>query len=386
MRRIIRSIFKSVIYNREAISALGADFFEYRLRYLRRAAREQEGLKKFSITLFYLTGFVVLIYLIRLGYSIPWTGFTEINPKSGSIVEYKTLWNWLDILLIPLILSFIVYLFNRSQRASELRISLTNNRAAALQDYLDRMTDLMLSGKLNSRAKKSETKIIARARTLTVLDDLSPEQKGYVLRFLKEANLIDKPKPVIDIRGVNLTGVDLFPARLDQMSISSVNFDRAKLARADFYDSSLSGASFEYADLEKANFKKADLNYSYFAYSDLFEADLSDAALIKANFFNANLRRAMLLNAILRSANFENADLRKANLTGAYLQSAKLIDTDLAGAILAGADLSRATLWGANLKGADLTGADLTDAYITWKQLRTARSIKGIKISRPTKL
>jgi len=206
MRRIWRSIIKSFIRNYDSISTLKMVFFEIRWHYFRRYLREHETLKNLSIFAIRLFLLGTIIYLIRLGYvySVPWAGFVATDLKSGAIVAYKTIWDWLELFLIPLFLVFIAYGFSRVQNKTEQKISLANSRAVALRDYLDRMTDLIISGKLTSRSKSSDARIIARARTLTVLDDLSPEQKGYVLRFLKESNLITNPNPIIDMKGMRL--------------------------------------------------------------------------------------------------------------------------------------------------------------------------------------
>src|SRR5215208_850187 len=55
---------------------------------------------------------VVLVTLIRVGASYPWTGF----PK-------QKLWDWLDLLIVPIVLAIGGYLFNRQQRARELQIA-----------------------------------------------------------------------------------------------------------------------------------------------------------------------------------------------------------------------------------------------------------------------
>src|SRR5215204_5904004 len=46
---------------------------------------------------------VFAIWLIRAGYSYKWTGFGEyIDPSSeGKIVRGKTLWDWLQLFVIP---------------------------------------------------------------------------------------------------------------------------------------------------------------------------------------------------------------------------------------------------------------------------------------------
>src|SRR2546430_17242879 len=67
----------------------------------------------------------------------------------------KTLWDWLQLLIIPVVLAVGGYLFNyttsRNERnaadkrnQTERELGLDNQREAALQTYLDKMSELLL--------------------------------------------------------------------------------------------------------------------------------------------------------------------------------------------------------------------------------------------------
>ena len=65
----------------------------------------------------------------------------------------------------------------------------------------------------------SEARILARARTLTVLERLDPHRKSAVMQFLVEAELVQGVKgrgsePIILLTGANLSGADLSSADL----------------------------------------------------------------------------------------------------------------------------------------------------------------------------
>ena len=67
---------------------------------------------------------IALVVLILIGYAFPWTGFGQ-SKVNGEIQPYKTLWDWLDLLIVPVVLAIGGYLFNSSQnqatrRAAEL--------------------------------------------------------------------------------------------------------------------------------------------------------------------------------------------------------------------------------------------------------------------------
>src|SRR2546425_2833259 len=134
--------------------------------------------------------FVIYAYMFRLA----WTGF---NPSTGpNVLQYqpaKTLWDWFQLLIIPIVLVVVTYRFNRINSQTEQRITaqrektehaiaLDNQRATLLQDYLDRMSDLLLEQKLRDPRTSQDTKNIARARTLITLPSLDGVRKGRLLQ------------------------------------------------------------------------------------------------------------------------------------------------------------------------------------------------------------
>jgi hypothetical protein len=143
---------------------------------------------------------VILIWAAYLrfakGYGwAAWTGLGEyVSPDLGQGPEYfrgKTLWDWLELLIIPVVLAGGAILFNRSERKAEREIADDRIRESTLQTYLDRMTELLLEKNLRTSGPEAEAAVVARARTLTVLGGLDAERKGALVRFLYEAHLID---------------------------------------------------------------------------------------------------------------------------------------------------------------------------------------------------
>ena len=88
----------------------------------------------------------------------------------------KTLWDWLQLLIIPAVLAVGGYVFNyttskNEQQSTQLRdqterdITLDNQREAALQAYIDKMSELLLAQNLRNASKEEEGQKIARVRT-----------------------------------------------------------------------------------------------------------------------------------------------------------------------------------------------------------------------------
>jgi uncharacterized membrane protein len=92
-------------------------------------------------------GIILVIFVMALvvlviigGYKLNW----DWAGLNGKIKSGKTLWDWLQLLVIPLALAIIAILFNRSERKNEQRIALDNQQEAALQGYLNEISKLIL--------------------------------------------------------------------------------------------------------------------------------------------------------------------------------------------------------------------------------------------------
>ncbi|HIK43346.1 MAG TPA: pentapeptide repeat-containing protein, partial [Leptolyngbyaceae cyanobacterium M65_K2018_010] len=102
--------------------------------------------------------------------------------------------------------------------------------------------------------------------------------------------------------------------------------------------------------------------------------NLPRTTLPHINFNQAKMPRANFQGADLRNANFGRANLSQANLRNAKLAKAYFHNANLEEADLRGANLAQACLSNANLRGANLCGADLTGALIGDDQLASART------------
>jgi uncharacterized protein YjbI with pentapeptide repeats len=364
-----------------ALIAVGAMLFVFR-GYYPENLRDRPPLAVLGAATVVVAAVVVLI---RIGQHYQWTGFGElVRPKADNqeIQPRKTLWDWLQLFIVPLALAAIGLWFSAQQDAHQQKIEekraksdrhIEEQRAqdAALQAYLDQMSQLLLEGDLLDSKQDSEVRTLARARTLTVLTRLDSRRKGSVVQFLYEASLINKENPVVSLSDVRLSG-----ANLSHLELSDANLSEAELKGANLSDANLSDANLSEAELKGANLSDANLS----------DANLSDAKLDGADLSLANLPGADLSGANLSDANLSDANLSDAKLDeGAVLSLANLRRADLSGADIGGgtflfdADLRRAELNNANLKGAYLRGASLREAEgVTQEQLeKQAETLEG---------
>jgi uncharacterized protein YjbI with pentapeptide repeats len=210
----------------------------------------------------------------------PSNGWGRFKRWAG--FEKKTPWDWLELLVVPLMLALVGVGFAWLQAASqnaiedrrvenERRVQDQRAQDAALQAYLDQMSTLIIDKNLRKTEKDSEERLLARARTVTILKQLVADprdietNKEEVVEFLIEATLVHSKEgetPVISLRETDLTGMDL-----DQEDLHG-----AILSRADLQNANLAGTNLEDADLEEAVLRDTNLE----------GADLSRANLTRA--------------------------------------------------------------------------------------------------------
>ena len=307
-----------------------------------------------------------------------WLGVGERRWKKAPDEEVqpaKTLWDWLQLLIVPAILVGVTFAWSATQTRSDNKREDRRSQDATLQSYLNQMSALMLHEKLLSSKPGDAVRAVARTVTLTTLRRVDRQRTVEVVRFLAEAGLLSNEMnagPAVNIEMFNLggpdfRGVDLGHLSLGALGLEHANFEDAHLAYANLRDADLAGANLRYADLDYANLRSANLK----------GANLRDAAVEYANIGDANLENANLRNADLSNAHLERVDLRLADLQDAALGNANLQDANLAGAnledaTLRGINFRLANLEGANLRGTNLQNADFKYANLTGADLTGA--------------
>ena len=163
---------------------------------------------------------IVVISVLGYVFGWEWTGLTK--------PQQRTFWDWLSLLIVPIVLALGGYLFNRSesrrtkddaerQRTADRQIANQRAQDDALQAYLDHIGELLLDKDRPLRKSKEgdEVRTLARARTLTVLRRPDGERKARVLQFLYESGLIAKDRPVLDLSGADLRKAILSEAEVE---------------------------------------------------------------------------------------------------------------------------------------------------------------------------
>src|ERR671921_1625219 len=287
---------------------------------------------------------VTLGILIYIGYYLPWTGFGE-TQTSAKVEPSKTLWEWLQLLIIPAMLAVGVFLLNQRQKQHEDQIqqaqkereeeaAIQRAQDEALRAYLDQMSNLIVDREMRKKPDDPDLRRLAQARTLAILLGLDKDRKRRPLKLIYELSLIMKEEPILNLKN----------AGLDTADLSEITLHDACLREADLRLANLSGADLKGSDLRGADLRGANLS----------NANLSDTVLAGANLLPYDETQPAKLNAPSLSNGVDPSDIDPSN------------------------DHLKPT----NLRGADLTNADLSDAYLTGievskEQLDRCKSLQG---------
>lgn len=230
-------------------------------------------------------GTVLLLIWPGWAYRWSWTGFGAFvsppHPKDTDYQRAKTLWDWLQLVIVPLAVAVVgVWLNRRDQdRTRELRqqfeyeleLARRQEKEAALEAYLNRMSDLITQHRLMVRPDK-DVVVLGRTLTLAALPRVGAYRKRVIVRFLYEAGLIHKAHAVISLAGADLSEADLTRMDLHDADLQEVNLTRAILRAAN-----LTGADLHHADLTDAKLNDAHLDGARISDEQLRQAQLPAA-------------------------------------------------------------------------------------------------------------
>jgi hypothetical protein len=253
-----------------------------------------------SVLLFSLSIFLVIIISNWIS-NFKWSGFQK-----------KSFWDWLQLLIVPLMLAFGAFYLNYASETRDKQIAEEGKQQELLKDYFSKMQTLILAEKTlpksnnkptgspsldqNQPKLSPESQAIARALTLAVLDELDGKRKGKVISYLADSKLI--------IEGPTLK------------SKSEINLEHANLKYIVLQDVVMPFVKINNADMTNARLDNVDLSNSDLADSDLSEATLKDVKLIEAKVYRVNFTKTNLTGV-----NFSNTDLNNSNFYNATLDN-----------------------------------------------------------------
>jgi uncharacterized protein YjbI with pentapeptide repeats len=267
-----------------------------------------------------------------------WIGFAD-----------KTLWDWLQLMVIPLVLAGVAFALNAFQNdrdqsredhraAEQAKKTIEDQREATLRTYISDMSDLLLEHGLANNRPPSRTRTVAHLLTLTALRRLDGQRKGLVVQFLSDSHLIANASPVVDLGGADLRGVGLddayliYGAEFANADLRDAHFRNSYVRRPNFYNADLRGADFTNARLpngltsgepgaclSRTRFAGAEITGRDFAGAG-YDIDFSGAILdhvdFQGEFSHLSFQGALLNRVVFEGASeFSDLSFRGARLT-----------------------------------------------------------------------
>jgi hypothetical protein len=241
-----------------------------------------------------------------------WSGFQK-----------KSFWDWLQLLIVPLILAFGAFSLNyasetrdkeiaEKRKDQELLIAEERKQQELLKDYFSKMQTLILAEKTlpksnnkptgspsldqNQPKLSPESQAIAKALTFAVLDELDGKRKGKVISYLADSKLIIEDPTL--------------------KSKSEINLEHANLK-----DIVLQGVVMPFVKINNADMTNARLDNVDLSNSDLADSDLSEATLKNVKLIEAKVYRVNFTKTNLTGVNFSNTDLNNSNFYNATLDN-----------------------------------------------------------------
>lgn len=207
----------------------------------------------------------VVALTLNIVSNFKWSGFQK-----------KSLWDWLQLLVVPLILAISAFYLNYAsaakdkylagvQQERDAELAIKQKQQDVFKTYLSQMQNLLLKDTDQVQRNLSPRyKALATALTLTALDELNGERKGKVIAYLAKSDLINKDNPDVDLLNANLKGIELENIILTNVNISKAHMQNAKLSKVQFTASDLRGANFSGATLDDVFFSESNLIGSNF--------------------------------------------------------------------------------------------------------------------------
>lgn len=274
-------------------------------------------LKPLNGCLWFACLFIVILIAVMAIWadaSPQWVGFGAYD-ESAEGPRAKTLWDWMELLIVPATLVAGAFLLGKWQAENERRRAKDNQRQVLLDSYIDKMSELLLQNDLQN-SKSDEVNSIARIRTLAVFRQIDGNRKGNALQFLYETGLINGSEPVVQMLGLNLDDAVLNGASLRDVNLAGTYCMNASLKNANFSNAILTGCTFTNSDMQSVDFSGASLDQAILSGCNLINANFTDADLYMADFRGASVRVKQLIEAkSLEFAILPNGSIYQGELT-----------------------------------------------------------------------
>lgn len=345
-----------------------------------------------TYVLFTLIICFVIFLITRINYNNPYLGFSKFSYKLDDnefFIPAKTLWDWLELLIIPIALVLGGYFLNRSEKRLEIKlaeekaktdrkIAEVRNQEIILGEYFDRMSDLLIEKQIHGSESDSVVRDVARTRTLSVLRRIYPDRKAIVLKFLYESELIIKKQerePLITLKDADLQGLELEKTEFFDIDLSGANLFLAKFKDVRFINSNLNDIDFSNSSVEFCFFNNVELMNSVFDF-----IKLNNVSFDKCNFNGFSSKAMEIINSSIINSDLSNAEIKSAEIKSVEFKNNEIVNTDCENNMFEEVQLEKLDFKLSNLSNTIFKNCDLREVNL--KEVRLVKSIfDGVKIT-----
>jgi uncharacterized protein YjbI with pentapeptide repeats len=249
-----------------------------------------------------------ILWLVGAAYGAWWTGFNSYYAPDGHFYPAKSLWDWMQLCLVPASLAAASLAVTASLAHSTARQKRSDYREHALVRCVALVDDVVVKESFDhpsdpAAADFEDPQIgLVRAHILATLRVLDPSRKGRLIYFLHAANLLgygsnNPPRvtlPLADLRAMELADENLDGVWLEATNLQGANLRGAQLRDAQFDHADLSQASLAGADLIRTGFDRATLCWADLRGAKTEDPKTGDRTLWgSANLSHAKMDRAL---------------------------------------------------------------------------------------------
>ncbi|MEM8862028.1 MAG: pentapeptide repeat-containing protein [Chloroflexota bacterium] len=302
-----------------------------------------------------------------------WYGF---SPTTTPTSPGKTLWDWLELLIIPIAIASFSWFQNeaenskrRDQYEEAKRAEIDRKRQEIFENYLTKINKLSRQ----EEGKRTQSDLLdARIQTITTINQLDAMRNRLILKYLREYELLqvsdtDSQKISLEnadfsfaeLDGVNFDTIYLRESIFDNASLNGATFNNCRLMGAKFNDAQLIKAHFNDARLDSAKFIRANLTGAYFVFADLIYTQFESSMLVEANLRDINAQHTNFRGANLSNIVIERLSFSSCYFNDAIIRNVNLIQVDFMDSALADADFSRSILNIDSYKNSEIVKAKL---------------------------
>lgn len=251
---------------------------------------------------------VVLVVLVALsavivavGYDTEWTDIGEISVHNPKVAPGKTLWDWLELLIVPIVLALGTLFFEARWKAAAERQEVGRQRQGVLEGFMTYVSQMVVPVREYGLDERDRVSSMIRSRALSAVRQLDPERKTQLLQFLSEAGLLKR----VEERGskdffISLIGADL----------SYLDLDGAALVDSELRGALFEGTTFRHAQLLGADLRGSVFRNADFSQANLDGADLHQAVLSRVRVAGASFNRSRLEDVLVEDTWFSTEQIK----------------------------------------------------------------------------